>query len=1015
MTLSSSALARPRFTLLGVLFLALAGLWLALDFPSTEEPPVTVRAATIVSFVPGASVARVEQLVVRPTEEAIRSIPDVKKVKSTVRPGFAFTYVELRPTVSPERLPTVWQRLRARMEDIRPSLPEGTTGPLVDDEFGRVAVMTVGLTGPGYTSGEIRRQARVLRDELQRLDGVERVSLHGIRDEQVQIVLDPQALAAKGLSPAAVAAAVSRRNIVAPAGFVEPGGAYLPLTVTGDAARPEQLATTPIALPAGGTVPLGMLARIERIEQDPPLAGAFVGGTPAAVLAVSMAPGLNVVSFAERLRQDIQRLEAGLPAGMAVVPITDQAQIVTRQLRQVGQVFLETTAIVMGIVVLFLGLRTGLIVGAIVPTTVLGTLAVMKLLGIELHVISIGAIIIALGLFVDNAIVVAEDMERRLALGESRQDAAAHAGGSMFVPLLVSSLAIILSFMPLVLSRTETGEYLRSLGVVMTVTLLVSLLLAVTFTPLLCQWFAHAHPELSRAARAVDALTDWYRSKVRWVLRHRWAYIGTMAALLAGAAWLFTTVPTELMPASERRQIQMAVELAPDASTRQTLQTAADISRALADRQALPQIENHVIYMGDGGPRFILALNPPVPAGHRAYAVLTLAQGVSHADAIAAVRSTLNTRFPHVRFEPKRFAMGSSDSGLAEFRIKATDLELQQAAGQRLLAALRAVPGMGDVATDDAAPILQLNVEVDQVRAQAAGVSSAEIARNLDLLLAGTTITQYREGDTLLPVVLRGGDELRRGTGALVSLPIQRDDGRGHVPLGQVASLAMESQPAVIQRYNQERVITVSGKHPQLTAQGVVDRVAPLLDELRRDGVQIALGGEIEEGGEANNVMAQFLPPCVLAMALIFVWQFESLRKAAIVLASVPFVLIGATVALKLTGTTLTFVGTLGLLALGGIIVNNAVLLLDAIDEARSSGLPGAAAIEDAAAKRLRPIVMTKLVCILGLLPLYLFGGSVWASLAVVMMGGLALGTLITLGLIPALYAALHRIAAPAA
>lgn len=386
MSLSSSALARPRFTLLAVIFLVLAGLWLALDFPSTEEPPVTVRAATIISFVPGASVHRVEQLVVRPTEEAVRSMADVKKVKSTVRPGFAFTYVELRPTVSPQQLPTVWQRLRARMDDLRPQLPEGTYGPLVDDEFGRVAVLTVGLTGSGYTAGELRHQARSMRDALQQLPGVERVTLHGIRDEQVQVVLDVAAMAAKGVRASAVAEAITRRNIVAPAGFVELGGAYLPLTVTGDVSDPQQLAATPVALPSGGTVPLGLIARIERVEQDPPLGGAFVDGAPAAVLAVSMAPGLNVVSFAERLRTKMLVLEAGLPVGMKVVPITDQAQIVTRQLRQVGQVFLETTGIVMGIVVLFLGLRTGLIVGAIVPTTIMGTLAVMKLLGIELHI-----------------------------------------------------------------------------------------------------------------------------------------------------------------------------------------------------------------------------------------------------------------------------------------------------------------------------------------------------------------------------------------------------------------------------------------------------------------------------------------------------------------------------------------------------------------------------------------------------------------------------------------------------
>ncbi len=1034
--LAQPALARPRFTFLAVLGLVLAGLWLALDFPSTEEPPVTIRTATVLSFVPGTDVARVEQLVARPTEEAVLGLPEVKHVKTSVRPGFAFTYVELASTVAPHELPGVWQRLRTRLADLHAALPEGTVGPLVDDEFGRVAVLTLGLTGPGYTAGEIRDQARRLRDQLLKLPGVERVSLHGVRDEQVQIVLDMPALTAKGLAPMAVAQAVARRNIVAPAGFAELGGAQLWLKVSGDAARTEALRDTPVPLPGGGSVPLGQLARIERVPQDPPLAGAFVDGQPAAVVAVAMDPGLNVVSFAGRLRSEVQRLERALPAGMALRPITDQAQIVTQQLRQVGQVFVETTVIVMGVVVLFLGLRTGLIVGAIVPATVLGTLAVMKLLGIDLHIISIGAIIIALGLFVDNAIVVAEDVERRLALGEPRDQAAAEAGRTMFVPLLVSSLAIILTFMPLVLSRTETGEYLRSLGLVMAIALLLSLLLAVTFTPLMCRHFARHHAQPSRAARAVDALIGWYRGRLRWVLGHKAAYIGTMAALLAGAGWLLTTVPSELMPASERPQLQMAIELALDTGTTQTLKTAAAISRTLADPRAFPEIASHAVYVGDGGPRFILALNPPTPAAHRAYAVLTLAPGATHAAAIERLRSALAERFPDVRFEPKRFSMGSSDAGTAVFRLSSPDGESHRAAADKLLAALQPEPGMGEVSSDAERRIPRLDVQVDQVKAHAAGVSSADIARSLDLMLAGSAVTQFREGDTVLPVVLRGDGLLRHSVAQMAALPVMKADGGGvtaegsgsgsgsgsvkaadggSVPLGQVAALQLASQPSVIQRHDQERAVTVQARHPQLTAQQIADQVEPLLAELRAGGVRVALGGEIEENASANEAILQLLPACVIAMFLLFVWQFESVRKSLIVLASIPFVAIGAAMALKVSGTTLTFVGTLGLLALAGIIVNNAVLLLDAIEEGRRAGLPAALAIEEAGAQRLRPIVMTKAVCILGLLPLCLFGGAVWTSLAVVMMGGLALGTLITLGLIPALYAALYRVAAAAA
>jgi len=1015
-SLSDYALQRPRFAFLAALLLVLTGLWLALDFPSTEEPQVTIRTATVLSLVPGASTERMEALVARPTEEAIRSLAEVKRIKTTVRPGFVFSYVELKPEVSPQALPAVWQRLRNRMAELQPRLPQGATGPLVDDEFGRVAVLTLGLTGPGYSAGELREQARQLRDRLYRLDGVDRVSLHGLREEQVQVVANIGALQAKGLSIAALSKALAERNVLAPAGRAQVGGAELALTVSGDAQEIADLGRTPVALPGGGWLPLSQLARIERVPQDPASTGAFVDGQAAAVIAVAMDSGLNVISFAERLRGEVAQIQAQLPAGMQLVPITDQAQIVTKQLKQVSQVFLETTIIVMGVVVLFLGLRTGLIVGAIVPTTVLGSLVVMKLLGIELHTISIGAIIIALGLFVDNAIVVAEDMERRLSLGEDRSSAAAAAGRTMFIPLLVSSLAIILTFMPLVLSQTETGEYLRSLGLVMAIALLLSLLLAVTVTPLLCQRFAHHHAELSRMARAVEALTGWYRGKVRWVLGHKTLYIGTMVALLAAAGWLFAHVPSELMPASERRQLQMAIELAPDTSGNTTLATAQRISQALRDDKRFPELQSQAVYVGDGGPRFILALNPPTPASHRAYAVLTLAPGYSHEQALQRLRSELPALFPEVRFEPKRFSMGSTESGTAEFRISSSDGHSHRAAAEQLSQALNALPEMVEVRSDAERQILHVAVELDQVKAAAAGISSAEVARSLERLLSGETVTQFREGDTLLPVLVRGPLELRERLQQLQAAPLERADGQGRVLLGQIARVELAGQPSVLQRVDQKRVVTLSARHARWTAQSLADAVQPELDRLQKDGrVQIELGGEIEEGASANQAITALLPACVVAMFLLFVWQFESLRKSLIVMTSIPFVSIGAAIALKLTGTTLTFVGTLGLLALAGIIVNNAVLLLDAIDEAIAHGLEPAAAIEDAASKRLRPIVMTKAVCILGLMPLYLFGGAVWTSLAVVMMGGLALGTLITLGLIPALYAAFYRVPAPQA
>jgi len=1005
MSITEIALKRSRFTLFAVIALILAGLGSLFGFPATEEPTVPFRAATVEVYLPGAPPDRIEDLIARPLEERIRTLPEVEDIDTTIRPGMAFVSVTLQDKTPAAQVDGVWRALRDRAEDAAAAFPEGAVGPIVNDSWGRVSVMTLALTGQDYSAGQLHEFARKVRLRLQSTPGVEQVTLHGVREQQIRVELDPARLAAAGLSPEAIGRTLASRNIVAPSGEIDVSGRALALQTNGELPDAKAVGQVQIPLPQGGSLPLTALAHITEGPQDPPAAAVVKDGAAAIVLGVSMQKGLNVVDLAERLQERIEVINSELPAGMQLGPVTDQAQVVQHDLLKVGKIFLETVVIVVGVVVVFLGWRAGLVTGVIVPLTVLGTLVTMRVLGIELHQISIAAVIIALGIFVDNGIVVVEDYQRRLQLGEERRSAAAHAGRTMAGPLLISSLAIILAFVPLVAGVSSTAEYMRSLAVVLGVTLLLSLLLALTVIALLSQAFIHGHGGDHEKDDWVSRLTRWYGGKVRLFTKTPLLVCLAMTGLLAGAVGLNATLPTGLLAPSARPQIQVPVELPAGTSSRTTLALAQAMSKRLSDHAAHPEVLSNVVYVGDGGPRFILGLNPPTPSPNRAYAVVNLAPDADIDATVEKIRADLVGRFPQARIEPKRFSLGTAESGQAVFRLTGPDREQLAGGAAKIMAQLKATPGMIDV-RDDAENIApRLVVDIDHARAQAAGVSVEEVARNLAAVYAGVTVTSLRQGELQTPVVLRGVAAARLSPESVAQVPVAPG-----VSLGHIATLRLADQPGVLHRRNQEPAVTVTARHPQLTADAIAAGVASTPAELGlQDGYGLELGGEIEAAQEANSGLKLYLPLALLGMAGLFIWRFGSLRKAAIVLVSIPFVLIGATLGLLVSGQPMNYTATLGLLALGGIIVNNAILLLERIGEEIADGATHAEAAARAAQVRLRPIVMTKLTCILGLVPLFVFGGDLWRPMAAAMIGGLALGTLITLVLIPALYVLLFE------
>ncbi|SDI50046.1 Multidrug efflux pump subunit AcrB [Paraburkholderia steynii] len=1010
MNITRIALSSSRLTLFSAVLVLVAGVFTFLGFPSQEEPSVTIRDALISIAYPGMPSERVENLLAKPVEERLREISGIKTVVTTVRPGSAI--IQLTAYDKVKDLPALWQQVRAKAAEAGAALPTGTMGPFVDDDFGRVAVASIAVTAPGYTMSEMREPLRKLREQLYTLPGTEKVSLYGLQEDQVYISFNRARLSEAGLSPANLIAQLNAQNVVTPGGLVSASGLALTISTSGEIRSVDDLRRFLVSTPApeGGTrqVPLDRLADVRAVPADPPERAAIYQGKPAIVVAVSMASGQNVETYGKALRAKLVETAGLLPAGFEQHVVTFQSDVVARQMGRMHHVMAETVVIVMAVVMLFLGWRTGLIVGAIVPLTILGALIAMRAFGVELQTVSIAAIILALGLLVDNGIVIAEDVERRLATGEDRRQACEMAGRTLATPLLTSSTAIVLAFSPFFFGQTSTNEYLRSLAIVLATTLLGSWLLCVTVTPLLCLYFVKPHAKLEGTTHETShdsPLYRIYRKIITWVLEHKSVFVACMALLLAAAITILKGLPYDFLPKSDRLQFQMPVTLQPGSDSRETLRTVTSISHWFADLKANPEVVDSIGYVADGGPRIVLGLNPPLPGQNVAYFTVSVRPTSDIDLVIARAQDYMAKTYPAIRAEPKRFSMGSTEAGLAVYRVTGPDETMLRHTAASISDMLRALPGTVDVRDDWESRVPRYVINVDQLKARQAGVSSDDIAQALQVRYSGSNVTVVRDDGANVPVILRGDAFERNPTASPADTVVYASSSATALPLAAIATVRRDSEPSTIVRRNLARTISIRGHNPALTAEQIVQRLSGSIAKLQLPpGYRIEVGGEITDSAEANQALLQYFPHALVAILLLFIWQFNSFRKLAIVIISIPFVLVGAALALKITGYPFGFMPTFGLLALAGIIVNNAVLLLDCIEGELVKGRSKHEAVVTASLMRLRPIVMTKLTCIVGLIPLMLFAGPLWTGMAITMIGGLALGTLVTLGLIPVLY-----------
>ncbi|MDJ0851397.1 MAG: efflux RND transporter permease subunit [Myxococcota bacterium] len=1015
MTLTELALARSHFAGVGVAVLLLVGVSLFVGYPSQEEPDFTIREAVVSTRFPGMSPERIEDLVTRPIEEEIRGIPEVEHITSSSRAGISVVHVHVYDRYFD--LEPIWSDLRDRMEDLAPSLPEGVLGPYVNDDFGRVAVATIAVTGDGFELHELHEVAKDLRQELYVVRGTSQVDLFGVQAERIFLDIDPLRLAEFGVGPAQIFDSLVRQNVVLPGGRVSIDGYEFLVEPSGNLESVDEIGEVPISLADGGVAYMRDLAIVERSTIDPPDAPVYYEGEPAIAVGVSMVQGENVVEYGERLREAVERFEQGLPWGYRLSLATFQPDRVERSISEFAMNLYQTVGVVLLVVILFLGLRTGLIVGLIVPLTILSAFVFMSLLEIPLHSVSIAALIISLGLLVDNGVVVAEDVRTRMEAGVERREAALAAGRELAMPLLTSSLTTILAFMPLMLAQNSAGEYTRSLSQVVAITLLCSWFLALYATPLFCTWFVRVDPTAGGegnlyARRGYQV----YRRFLHLVLRRRIAFLALMFGIFVTAIFLFRFVTLQFFPSSTREQYLVYFDLAAGADIRQTADEVGRFASWLRDPEQNPEVSDHIAYVGSGGPRFVLNFSPPDPGSHRAFFVVNVGERADVERALRRAREHLATRFPDVRARVLKLGTGPSQPGLVELRIAGRDRDELIRIAREIEDAFFSLPGVIEIRDDWENRTRKIVVEVNQARALRAGLSSEDIASSLAGAFEGSEISDYREEDQSIPIVVRSRDADGTGIDDMRTLPVYSNQLQTAVPLLQIAEFDIVWEYGTILRRDLERTVTVAARHPVWKAAELAAALQPALDEIEvPPGYRVEHGGELEASSEANTALFSSVPLCGAAIALLLVWQFNSVRRPLIIFLTIPLALIGAVAGLLLTGAPFGFMATLGLLSLAGIIINNAIVLIDRIDFEIAAGEDPHRAIVHSSMKRLRPILMTTLTTIFGLMPLMLFGGELWYGMAVVIAAGLGGGTVLTLGVVPVLYALLFRVAPPAA
>ncbi len=1016
MNITRFAIENSRLTLVLLFVVIVTGAQTFFTMPRAYDPGFIIRAAQVLTHFPGASPERVEQLVSARLEEVIKEIPELDFVNSESRTGISIITVNIKASYTEMR--PIWDNLRRKVEEIETDMPDGVIGPFVNDEFGDVYGIVFTISGEGFNYTELNSIAEDIRDELQRLPDAAKVDILGEQEERIFIEYDNSKLAELNLSPYQLSQSLASRNIVISGGSFTLEDERIALEPSGNFESIDDIKHTVIRVPGSDRLLyLKDIAHVTAGYVDPPESLVHSSGTRSLALAIAMREGGNNIALGEQVSAALKGFNLKYPYGIEFDVVNFSPAEVDKKVSDFVSNLLQAVLVVSLVMLVSLKLRTGLIVSSLIPISMLMSLIVMSMFNIGLDQISLAALIIALGMLVDNGIVMSENIMVQMEKGKTAMQAAVDSAAELRIPLLTASLTTGAAFLPIYLAESDVGEFTASLFKVVTITLLCSWVVSMTIIPMLCVSFLKVKPKQESFSSTFYTI---YHRILSVLLRHRTATLAGITVLgLVIVIVGFQFLPKVFFPPSDRLYFKVELELPTGTDITATQRVVSDFENFIQQKLTLNETRTHgvtnwISYIGNAGPRFILSHNPKPSSPGYALMVVNVNSDEHVGSYMQQLQRYAIEHHPDLEIKTRLIENGPAIENPVEVRLSGTDIDTLFHEVEALKQNMKEIGGLTNISDDWGQRIKKLVIRIDQARALRAGVTSEDIAVSLQAGMSGLTLTEYRRGEDIIPVLLRSNAANQNDISKIESLAVYVQFTGKSLPLRQVADIELVWDVAKILRRNGLRTVTVGAQlQDGVTAAEKFTQLSPWFQERfpsERTDIRFALGGESETSGKANQSIADKLPVAGFIILLLLVGQFNSIRKAGITLMTIPLGMIGVILGLLAVNSFFGFMTLLGIVSLAGIVINNAIVLLERIQIELDNGLEHMQAILSAAQQRARPILLTTVTTVLGLLPLYISGGEMWEPMAVAIMAGLLFSTIMTLGVIPVVYAALYRV-----